>query len=206
MLVDTGNGPQAQGTLLAELQAAGVPLGDIDIVLFTHLHGDHTGWNIDPATGLRRFPRARYLVPRGDWDDYRARETPPRSFERDITPLELLGVIELIEGERTLTPSLVTLPTPGHTKGHTTVVVTSQGEQAYVCGDAFLTVLDVAEPDWVSRWDGDATDVRATRRLLGARIERTQALVAASHLPLPGLGRFVIVDGKRHWRGVGAAS
>jgi glyoxylase-like metal-dependent hydrolase (beta-lactamase superfamily II) len=200
VLVDTGNGPEAQGQLLQELAAAGVRPDEVDAVLFTHLHGDHTGFNLDRASGALTFPKARYLVPRGDWDHYRAQQPPPNSFTRDVAPLEALGALELIEGDHTLSPSLVTLHTPGHTPGHLTVVIASQGHQAYVLGDAFLTPIDVAEPDWITTWDWMAAPVRETRRMLISRIQGANALVAASHLPPTGLGHFVQSEGRRTWR------
>lgn len=197
VLVDTGNGPEAQGRLLDELRQAGTGVGDIDVVVFTHLHGDHTGWNIDRASGAAQFPNARYLVPRGDWDHYRAADPPSRSFTRDVAVLEGLGVLELIDDGHVISPSLATLLTPGHTPGHMTIVVSSGDSEALVLGDAFLTGLDVAEPDWVTTWDWSAPEVRRTRRLLLDRLEATDALIAASHLPAPGLGRFAVAGGRR---------
>ena len=91
VLVDTGNGPEADGRLMEELAQAGVRPEEVDTVLFTHLHGDHTGWNLDRDTGHARFARARYLVPRGDWDHYRAQDPAPNSFTRDVMPLEALS-------------------------------------------------------------------------------------------------------------------
>jgi glyoxylase-like metal-dependent hydrolase (beta-lactamase superfamily II) len=199
VLVDTGNGPEAQGKLMEELAAAGVRPDEVDAVVFTHLHGDHTGWNLDRASGAPIFSKARYLVPRGDWDHYRAQNPPPKSFTRDIAPLEALGNLDLIDGEHEISASLVTLHTPGHTPGHLTVVVASQGQHAYVIGDAFLTPIDVAEPDWVTTWDWLPAPVRETRRMLISRIEHANPLVAASHLP-DGLGHFVRSEGRRTWR------
>ncbi len=203
VLVDAGNGPEAQGKLMEELQQAGVAPGDIDVVVFTHLHGDHTGWNLERDSGAVRFANARYLVPRGDWEHYRAQTPPPDSFTRDVAPLEALGALELIDGEHVISPSLVTLHTPGHTPGHMTVVVTSGGAKAYVLGDAFLTGIDVAEPDWVTSWDWAAPEVRQTRRLLLERIEASDALVAGSHLATPGLGRFVMTERRRSFQVAG---
>jgi hypothetical protein len=77
-----------------------------------------------------------------------------------------------------------------------TVVVSSNGAEGYVVGDAFLTGVDVAEPDWATSWDWAAGPVRETRRMLIERIEASSALVAASHLEAPGLGHFVM-SGKR---------
>jgi glyoxylase-like metal-dependent hydrolase (beta-lactamase superfamily II) len=197
VLVDTGNGPEVQGRLLEELREVGTGVRDIDIVVFTHLHGDHTGWNIDRGSGAAQFPNARYLVPRGDWDHYRAAVPPSVSFTRDVAALEGLGVLELIDDGHALSPSLAALHTPGHTPGHMTIVVESRGDQAYVLGDAFLTPIDVARPDWVTSWDWSAPEVRQTRRQLIERLESTNAVIAASHLPAPGLGRFVMIDSRR---------
>ena len=197
VLVDTGNGPEAQGRLLDELKQAGATVGDVDAVMFTHLHGDHTGWNIDRDSGAARFSNAQYLVPRGDWDHYRAADPPPTSFTRDIVALERLGALELIDDGHVISPSLTTLHTPGHTPGHMTVVVRSNGAEAYVLGDAFVTGVDVAEVDWVTSFDWSAPEVRRTRRQLLERIESSDALVAASHLAEPGLGRFVTTADRR---------
>jgi glyoxylase-like metal-dependent hydrolase (beta-lactamase superfamily II) len=202
VLVDTGNGPEREGRLMRELDSAGVRTDEIDTVIFTHLHGDHTGWNLQREDGKPRFSRARYLVPKGDWDHGIAQNREGGSFNRDIRPLEALGVLDLIEGERPISPSLTTLPTPGHTPGHTTIVVRSGGAEAYILGDAFLSPIDVAEMDWATSWDGDAETTVRTRHMLAARIEAADALVGASHLPAPGLGHFVVVGGRRAWRGV----
>ena len=200
VLVDTGNGPESQGKLLDELATAGVRPDEIDVVVFTHLHGDHTGFNLERGSGALTFPKARYLVPREDWDHYRAQQPPPNSFTRDVAPLEALGAMDLIDGDHAISPSLVTLHTPGHTPGHMTVVVASQGQHAYVIGDAFLTPIDVAEPDWVTTWDWMPVPVRETRRMLISRIQPSNSLVASTHLPGSGLGYFVMSEGRRSWR------
>jgi glyoxylase-like metal-dependent hydrolase (beta-lactamase superfamily II) len=202
VLVDCGNGPEREGKLLQELDAAGVQPADVDTVIFTHLHGDHTGWNLERESGKPRFANARYLVPRPDWDRGIEQNREGGSFNRDIRPLEALGVLELIEGERTLSESLVTLPTPGHTPGHTSIVVRSDGQEAYIIGDAFITPIDVAEYEWPTSWDADPEQTVRTRRLLLDRIEPRGLLVGASHLPAPSLGHFAMVGGTRTWRGV----
>ncbi len=202
VLVDCGNGPEREGTLLREIEAVGVRPGEIDIVIFTHLHGDHTGWNLERESGQPRFVNARYWVPRADWDRGIEQNREGGSFNRDVRPLDALGVLDLIEGERALTPSLITLPTPGHTPGHTSIVVRSGGEEAYIIGDAFITPVDVAEPEWPTTWDGDPVQTVLTRKMLLARIEMGNHLVGASHLPAPSIGHFVVVNGTRTWRGV----
>lgn len=205
VLVDTGFGPEAGGKLLDDLREINVDPSDIDVVVFTHLHGDHTGWALDRETGKPRFARAQYLIPRADWEFYSAEDPQRPGFVRNILPISGQSALELMEGERAITPSLVTLPTPGHTPGHTSLVVNSQGQQAYIIGDAFMSPMDVAHPEWVSTWDWNADVVRDTRRTLDERIQRQNALIASAHLPNPGLGHIVVTEGRRSWVGVGAS-
>jgi glyoxylase-like metal-dependent hydrolase (beta-lactamase superfamily II) len=180
------------------LREAGVRPDEIDTVIFTHLHGDHTAWNFDRATGKPMFPNARYLVPRADWDHYSAAASA--SFVRDVAPLERLGVLDLIEGERTLTPSIVTLPTPGHTPGHTSLLVTSDGERGFILGDVVFSEIDAVLPDLLSTFDGDQELARQTRRAIVGRLVEDGSLVGASHIKAPGLGRFVREGARTRWQ------
>ncbi len=198
VLVDTGLGPESKGQLMDDLRAAGVANDEIDLVLFTHLHGDHTGWNIDRESGKPSFGKARYLVPKGDWDHYAAQGRG--SFKRDILPLEAVGCLDLIAGEHAVSPSLTAIPTPGHTPGHTSLVIDSDGERGLILGDVVISPVDALNPRWDNSFDWDHDVARSTRLSLLWRLEREGALVGASHLPAPGLGRFVRVQGRRRWQ------
>lgn len=204
VLVDTGWGPSYDGQLLQELDQAGVARDSVDAVIFTHLHGDHIGWNITTVDSQPRptFPRARYLVPEGDWRHYAAQEPRSASFTEQVAPLEQLGVMDLVGGDHVLSPSVTTVATPGHTPGHLSIAVTSGGEHGFILGDVHISLVDVAEPDWSTPFDGDGDLARTTRYAMGERLERDRALIGASHLPKPGLGRFVRVDGRRVWQPV----
>jgi glyoxylase-like metal-dependent hydrolase (beta-lactamase superfamily II) len=199
LLVDTGLGPESNGELMSELRTAGVAPDQIDAVLFTHLHGDHTGWNIDRATGNATFARARYLVPRGDWDHYRAQDEA-HSFTRDLAPLEALGCLELVDGAHAVSASLATVSTPGHTPGHLSLAIESGGERAFILGDVVLSLIDADQPEWPNSFDTDHDVARTTRLTTIERLERSGELVGAAHMPVPGLGRFVRVEGRRTWR------
>jgi glyoxylase-like metal-dependent hydrolase (beta-lactamase superfamily II) len=200
VLVDTGWGPERDGRLMAELEEAGVDLASIDFVLFTHLHGDHTGWSIDRKTGSLNFPNATYLVPGGDWAYASKEPSPWASFARDVLPLRETGRLELIDGERSITPAITAVPTPGHTPGHTSATIVSGGERGYILGDVVISPIDLAEPDWPNRFDWDDDIARATRLRVLASVD-DQTLIAASHLPDHGLGNFVMESGRRTWRG-----
>ncbi len=200
VLVDTGFGPEMNGKLIDQLGEVGVKPEDVDTVVFTHLHGDHTGWALDRDTGAPRFSKAQYLVPKKDWDFYKAEDPQRAGFTRNILPIEGNAAFDLVDGERTVTPSLTILPTPGHTPGHQSLLLSSGGQQAFIIGDAFMSPMDLVHPEWVSTWDWDADIVRGTRAALGDRIAQSQALVASAHLPNPGLGHILVTDGKRSWQ------
>ena len=209
VLVDTGWGPAsdellrealasegasaagAEGRLLEELAAAGVTPAEVDTVVLTHLHGDHTGWNIDRATGEPVFANARYLVGRADWDACDTASPASASFVRDMKPLQLSGHLELFDGERALTPSITAVDISGHTPGHTGVAVASRGERAFFTGDAFFTTIDVEQPDWASIWDEDVDAARQRRRELLERLAADGSLVCPAHLPSPGFGHIL---------------
>jgi glyoxylase-like metal-dependent hydrolase (beta-lactamase superfamily II) len=201
ILVDTGLGPTEDGQLLAGLEEAGVAPGDVDQIIFTHLHGDHTGWNVDAATGAPRFSRARYLVPGADWAFYSNQQPQPASFIRDVQPLLGAGVMDLFDGERALTSSCVALPTPGHTPGHTSIMIDSGGERGCILGDVVLSPIDAEELTWANGFDWDHEMARATRLRLVDRLINEEATVGASHLPAPGIGTFVRLEGKTRWQG-----
>ena len=135
VLVDTGLGGDSStfdfassGLLMEDFKSKGVSVDEIDIVMITHLHRDHVGWNFskDGDNLKPTFPNARYYVPEADWVRFKrlARNDDFAYIREQVLPLEDLGILELFEGEITLTPELTTLPTPGHTPGHASVLIT----------------------------------------------------------------------------------
>lgn len=213
LLVDTGWGPENNGKLLAEIAEAGVKPAQVTHVLFTHLHGDHTGWNMDRKTGRPIFANARHLVPRADWDHYSAEAAEGRkqataskpwlgSFDRDVEPLEGFGLLDLFTGERIISAGLTAIPTPGHTPGHTSVVVNSGGAAGFILGDVVITCVDAEEPSLETIFDWDRALAVRTRKATLERLIADGSLVGASHLPAPGLGRFVRTGGKSVWQAI----
>src|SRR5213594_2541242 len=189
VLVDTGLGPKPAdapdapwGQLMHDFQAKGVPPEDVDTVVMTHLHRDHVGWNL-VAQGEKYVP-------------------PFPHAPACVWPLAELGLVELMKGEHSITRELTALPTPGHTPGHMSILITSQGERALVLGDAAHSPVQVHETDWVSRADMDPELMRQTRRALMERLEREAIIVAAGHFQAPGFGRIVRLEGRRYWHGL----
>jgi glyoxylase-like metal-dependent hydrolase (beta-lactamase superfamily II) len=214
ILVDTGLGPRPAdtpdvpwGELLRDFEAKNVRVDDIDMVVMTHLHRDHVGWNLKKEGGrfVPTFPKARYWMSRKDWDACHQPDVQPTRFPNApdcVWPLQDLGLIEFMEGEHSITPEISAVPTPGHTPGHVSIMVTSKGERALVLGDAAHNPVQLDQTDWVSRADMDPDVTRQTRRVLFDRLEREQILVAAGHFEAPGFGRIVRLEGRRYWKGL----
>lgn len=213
ILVDTGLGPppadapdRPWGELLRSLQSQGVRPQEIDMVVMTHLHRDHVGWNLQRqgAGYLPTFPNARYWLSRKDWEACHRLEVRDRfpNAPSCVWPLEAMGLLELVDGEQVLTREVSALPTPGHTPGHMSIVITSRGQRGLILGDAAHSPAQVQETDWVSRADMDPHQARITRRLLMERLAKEGTLVAAGHFPAPGFGKVVTTQGRRYWQGL----
>lgn len=182
LLVDTGVGPSPaealfgsiKGQLPQELAANGIKPEDIDTVFITHVHPDHVGWNLTES-GAARFPRARYLMHQADWEALpQMQAVMPPYIDQTLTPLQSLGVLELLTGETALTEEVVALPAPGHTPGHMVLLISSGGQKAIILGDALVHPAHVSEPDWVFGFDFDGQVAVATRKQLLDRAEAEQ--------------------------------
>ena len=213
ILIDTGWGPKhtppgapaSPARLPEELAEVGATFEDVDLVVFTHLHADHVGWNLayDGPEGSRPSPRfsgARYLVPADDWAHYNKVEKMHPNIAEQALPLADLGVLDTFEGEHQVSPSLRALPTPGHSPGHSSFVLSSGGERCFVLGDLAHHPIIAAETHWVHRFDWNPEQAREQRERVIGQLEDEGTLVAAGHFPQPGFGRFVRVDGRREWR------
>ena len=195
------------GSLMADLEEAGVRSEDVDTVFFTHLHPDHVGWNLSQGGAAPRamFPRARYVVHQADWDNFgnpQVREQLPMKYwDETLAPLETLGLLDLISGERALTSEITAINTPGHTPGHMSLAIISGGKRAVIMGDAAVHPAQVTEVDWCFGFESDQVLATRTRTQLFDRIEAEDAALIACHFPAPGFGRLVRVEGRRYWEG-----
>ena len=217
VLVDTGLGPgswevQAPGAdaghLLDSLSEAGISPDSITCVVLTHLHFDHVGWNVaagETDAPMPVFPRARYLTPKADWQHWQGNADPAsghhrRAFRENVQPLEQLGVLEFVTGEISVAPGVRTLPTPGHTPGHQSLLLESGVERGIVTGDVFHSSAQFTYPDWSHRADIDPVTARKSRAGLLERL-LPDVTVASGHLVHgSNIGTVATVKGRRMWR------
>jgi glyoxylase-like metal-dependent hydrolase (beta-lactamase superfamily II) len=204
ILVDTGIGPPGAtvaeflhpggGALLEELQAAGADPASVDVVVITHMHFDHIGWNVSGGTDDPRptFPRATYLLQRTDWDSYENDADPMGKPARDLQVrwLREAGVLELVDGGRELAEGVRIVPTPGHTAGSQSVEIRSGSDLLFLSGDVANHPMQVTNPEWSAFADADRAAAAATRREVFARAEHDGVIVGPSHFPQP-FGRIV---------------
>ena len=115
-VINVGGG--TEGELLSHLQSAGFQASDIDTVFLTHLHPDHVGWNVtrSDAGESVTFPKARYVGNQADWDAFSAPKDEEISgfgyWNETVAPLERLGVLDLLDGEKPLTGVVMAITTP----------------------------------------------------------------------------------------------
>jgi glyoxylase-like metal-dependent hydrolase (beta-lactamase superfamily II) len=212
ILVDTGLGqwPNAlqleqPPSLLAVMTEAGYSPADIDLVLFTHLHWDHTGWNTRGPEGALEltFPNASYIVQQREFDYWTGPGDKPSNgpaYERVLAPIIAVNRLELVGGEYAATKEVVAVPTPGHTPGHVSFAVVSGGERAYILGDAVHKPVQLAEPDWYTSFDLDPVEGTKSRRMILDRAAQEEALLAGGHFAFPSMGYPTQVDGRRSLR------
>jgi len=220
VLVETGVGekerpraqssPLAEGSLLDELRAVGVAPEDVDVVINTHLHADHCGWNTrrgPDGEWVPTFPRARYLIQRGEWDaaTHPNERTRATYLAENLLPLEAAGRLELLDGETRVTDEITIVPTPGHTQQHASVVLASGRETAIYIGDMVQHPAQLERAAWVSSFDVYPLEAMETKKRVVQRAIDERQLVVAVHCPFPGLGRMSETeDGKRRWTPVEA--
>lgn len=212
IMVDTGMGPgphpergNRTGDLVNQLKLAGVGTDDVSFVVHTHLHADHVGWNVKISGGTPApyFRRARYLVPRLDWEHFTRPEiigSAPQVRD-NVMPLQKLRLMDLVDGDHNITDEVKTLAAPGHTPGHQVVMINSQGEKAMIVGDLLHSKVQVQQPDWTPGVDIDKEASERHRKKLLELAEREGYVVAAGHFhPKDHIGKVVRLRGRRYWQ------
>jgi glyoxylase-like metal-dependent hydrolase (beta-lactamase superfamily II) len=182
-------------TFLHDLRSAGFPPESIDVVVCTHLHVDHVGWNtrLDGGRWVPTFPRARYLFARREWEHWSSErdEDARRIMADSITPVLDAGLADLVDVDHRISDAIWLEPTPGHTPGHVSVRLRGGDAEAVVTGDLMHHPIQMAEPQWATPFDTDAEQARKTRRSFCERYADTAVTVLGTHFHHPTAGRIV---------------
>jgi glyoxylase-like metal-dependent hydrolase (beta-lactamase superfamily II) len=172
------------------LAAVGVSREDITHIIITHVHFDHIIGLAAERDGrlVPRYPNARVLIGRGDWEDVPEGHLSPEGKAR-IQVYEALGRLILIDGECEIVPGVTVIPAPGESPGHQAILVSSNGEELYAVGDLFHHWSEVEHLDWMVPWAGQDQMLAARRTVLDAAAS-SNALVVFTHEPFPPWGRI----------------
>jgi glyoxylase-like metal-dependent hydrolase (beta-lactamase superfamily II) len=189
------------GTFLDDLAALGVRAEDVDHVVCTHLHIDHVGWNTSLVDGrwVPTFPKADYIFVGEEWEFWKHESDTGADTDGciadSVTPIVEAGRAKLVDTTFTIGPHLRFEPTPGHTPGHVCVRLTTSDGEAVFSGDLMHRIVQVAEPQWSSRFCYEPRRAAETRRAFIERHADTGVLVCAAHFPTPG---YIVTEGGGH--------
>ena len=143
--------------LMTSLSALSLRPEDIDIVINTHLHADHCGGNTVWAGGapVAAFPRATYLVQRMEWAEASHPDPRTRStyFEANFAPLVASGQMRLLHGDTRVTQHVHCVVTPGHTRGHQSVLLETEGWRGLFVSDMASYAVHMTRTAWVTAYD-----------------------------------------------------
>jgi glyoxylase-like metal-dependent hydrolase (beta-lactamase superfamily II) len=196
-LGQTGRLPQA-------LAARGVSPGQIDAVIVTHMHQDHLGGLV--AGGQRAFPEAEVYVDRREvahWTDLAKQAGAPdylqTSFRLSQDLVRLYPRLQATSGDHAITPGVSLVDLAGHTPGHIGVRIEDGSESLIMVSDMLFPVVHPEATDVNFLFEQDRPAAQAMRARFFPRAAEEGALIAATHMPFPGLGRIVSEGGRLHW-------
>ena len=188
----TGGQPLAT-PFLQHLGEAGWSRDGVDIVVCTHLHVDHVGWNtmLENGKWVPTFPKARYLIGQREYDYWSAHDDQEQQamLGDSVKPIFDAGLVQLVELDHVISPEIRLTPSTGHTPGHVSVMIESEGAQAVITGDMTHHPCQLAHPDW--SFDRDPKAGTLTRWRLFAEWADKPILVIGTHYAAPTAGHVV---------------
>ena len=197
-----------QTDFLKDLEQAGYPRESIDMVMCTHLHVDHVGWNTMLVDGrwIPTFPNARYLMAEKEWrywNSHAEEESYGPVIEDSVRPIVESGLAEFVEEDHELTSEVRLISTPGHTPGHVSVLIESEGSRALITGDCIHHPVQMTRTDWCSSADFDQDQGQATRESLLKHYVDSDVLVIGTHFATPTAGYIKSLEEGAYWLDVG---
>lgn len=185
VMLDAGVGPTDDpmfegAALLTNLAAAGVRPDDIDVIVVSHLHADHMGWL--SQHDVLTFPNATIRIGADDWAYFVDQAGGGRRRARRLAAIE--DHVELIDRDGTIVaPGITTRATPGHTPGHISAVLSSDGERLIVMGDALHCPAQLTESEWQFMYDIDRDLASRTRAELLREADDPGTVLLPAHFP-----------------------
>jgi glyoxylase-like metal-dependent hydrolase (beta-lactamase superfamily II) len=193
-----------QSDFLAKFEAAGFTRESVDYVVCTHLHFDHIGWNTMRVNSqwIPTFPNARYLLGRREYEHSLAEGAAPQTEEHwrtavltarreSLAPVIAAGLVDFVEFEHRICSEVRLVPTVGHTPGHVSVEIASEGAHALVTGDSIHHPCQLARPSWSTISDTDSAQAALTRERLLSQAAGTPQLLIGTHWAGVGAGHIV---------------
>jgi glyoxylase-like metal-dependent hydrolase (beta-lactamase superfamily II) len=179
---------------LQHMADAGWSRDSVDVVVCTHLHVDHVGWNTMLVDGqwVPTFPKARYLIGKREFEHWSSEgdEEQQAIMGDSVRPIFDAGLVDLVEMDHRLSPEVRLRPTPGHTPGHVSVVIESEGQSAVITGDISHHPAQMAHPEWATSFDSDVQAAATTRAALFAEWADQPILVIGTHYAAPTAGHI----------------
>jgi len=185
---------QLQTEFLGDMEKAGYVLDVIDTVLCTHLHIDHVGWNTMLVDGkwVPTFPKARYLIGQVEFAHWQADTDVDQVavMTDSVLPVFDADLVDLVETNHKISDEISLIPTVGHTPGHVSVMIKSNGEEAMITGDFIHHPCQFAHPEWSSSFDTDPVQSAQTRREIFDKYADTPTLIIGTHFATPTAGHL----------------
>ena len=199
ILVDTGThdlyGPSL-GKLPEQLAQLGIAPNDIDKVLLTHMHNDHTG-GLTTSDGKAQFRHAELIVPAAEWDYWTNEDVFEQAEEGlrfSFTGARAAATayqdrVRVFEPGNHVVSGIDAIGLPGHSIGHTGYRISSGRDQMIIWGDAVVSPdVQFEHPNWASGFDADAIGSIDSRKRIFDEVATDKIFVAGMHLPFPGTG------------------
>jgi len=204
ILIDSGwsipGSSETAGQLGSMLELVDIDPNSIDKVLLTHAHPDHLGGLVDDSIENISFPNAEVILTEKEFEFWTGDEVLTLLENPGLSPIpdvlkKLESQLRLIQSGDTVADNIQSIPTPGHTPGHTSFALDTGNGEILFTGDALVNIhVCFEKPDWHNFWDLDREEAAHSRHQILKRVAADNMLMIGFHFPFPGIG-YALKDG-----------